>query len=188
MSLSKLIIYSYKSMNKTECVLLILFLGFLLFYPLLTKAEDVEALSLKYGVGVAESAKDGHSETKTMSFAYRNSIMGPFVYVVNTGFWTDTRSDLNRHGSLFGSIGPGLYVDAGSVYGEASCGLGVISQKDSMLGGRFPQFDNNMGVGIKDKNNYAIGLNYHHVSSAGIEKPNRGRDFIEVKLTFPINF
>jgi len=139
---------------------------------------------IKYGIGVAGSAKDSIAESKTIALGYKEKLLGAFAYQLEGGFWTDSRKDLGRTGSAFASSSLGLNIEAGYFYTHAFCGPAVITDKDSMLGGHF-QFNNDIGLGVKDKDGYSMGVNYKHISSAGIFTPNQGRDFLTIKLGVP---
>lgn len=79
-----------------------------------------------------------------------------------------------------GSVRAGVKVDIGSVYATATTGPGYISQRDGYLGGYF-QFVENAVVGIQDQFG-TFGIGYQHISSAGLEHPNKGRDYIFMQV------
>jgi hypothetical protein len=138
----------------------------------------------KYGLGVFNSARDNRAEVKTFALGHQEKILNSVVYQFEGGMWADSRGDLGRKSSGFGNMSIGLDVQAGYVYTQALWGLGFITTTDSMLGGNF-QFNNDLGVGIRDQKGYAIGLNYKHMSSAGIYDVNAGRDLLYIKMGFP---
>jgi hypothetical protein len=53
-----------------------------------------------------------------------------------------------------------------------------------MLGGPF-QFNHDFLLGVRGDNGALIGLDLKHMSSAGIEKPNVGRDFLLIHVELP---
>lgn len=69
------------------------------------------------------------------------------------------------------NVGPELHV---------AIGPGYLQNPDEILGGHF-QFSLDGGIGISDGTTY-IGLAWKHLSSAGLEMPNQGRDFLVIQL------
>jgi len=138
----------------------------------------------KYGLGIFNSAKDNKVETKTIAIGQSEKWLGALLTQYEGGIWTDSRSDLGRSGSGYFGISVGLDVQAGYIYSQALWGVAGISHIDSMLGGHL-QFNNDLGLGIRDCNGYSIGMNYKHISSAGIFTPNQGRDFLMIKMGIP---
>jgi hypothetical protein len=59
-------------------------------------------------------------------------------------------------------------------------GPSYLQTPDTILGGPF-QFSSEIGLGLQDKV-MNIGVAFKHLSSAGIELPNSGRDFIVLQL------
>jgi hypothetical protein len=78
-----------------------------------------------------------------------------------------------------GLLGVQVTSTAGTNVHLAS-GPAYLQNPDNVLGGNF-QFTNEAGIGLTDKNVY-LGLAWKHLSSAGIEIPNQGRDFIVLQL------
>lgn len=70
-------------------------------------------------------------------------------------------------------VGPELHI---------AFGPGYLQNPDQILGGHF-QFSLEGGLGITslDGKTY-IGVAWKHLSSAGIEMPNQGRDFLVIQL------
>ena len=61
----------------------------------------------------------------------------------------------------------------------------LISSTDVALGGYF-QFNETAYLGIRDPNtDDSIGIAYNHFSSAGLESPNVGKDFMCLEIKFP---
>jgi len=159
----------------------------LLLFSTLTFAEenngDTNAY-FKYGLGVFNSAKNSKVEVKMVSFGHQDPFFGYMIRQWEVGGWMDSRSDLGRKSSGFANGSIGVNIDVSRFYAQSLWGLGVVTTKDSMLGGNF-QFNQDLGIGLKDARGMAIGLNYKHISSAGIFKPNQGRDFMSIKLSIP---
>lgn len=158
----------------TSIVFMCIFLG--------TKCANADT-AFKYGLGVFHSAEYSPTETKFMSLSYQSKYTG-LVTQYEGGFWTDIRDDAGRRGSWFVSASGGVNVDLNRAYVQWLVGPAYISHTDAYLGGNF-QFNNDLGIGVKDENNYSIGLNFKHMSSAGIYQPNKGRDFLLLRVSVP---
>lgn len=71
------------------------------------------------------------------------------------------------------AVGPELHL---------AIGPGYLQNPDGVLGGHF-QFSLEGGVGISSNDGKTyVGMAWKHLSSAGFEMPNQGRDFIVVQL------
>jgi len=71
-------------------------------------------------------------------------------------------------------VGPQLHIGLGPSY--------LTTPDNIKLSGHF-QFTLEGGIGMVDSTGkVSIGLSWHHISDAGIEQPNLGRDFIMVEL------
>jgi hypothetical protein len=138
----------------------------------------------KYGVGVFVPGQQGKAEVKEFSLGVQNPTWMNLTEQYEVGLWADRGTEHGRKSSFFGFYSLGPTVDAGSLYAQGLWGIGAISTTDSMLGGNF-QFTQDLGLGLKDATRRAVGLNYKHVSSAGIYSPNKGRDFLTIKLQIP---
>lgn len=134
--------------------------------------------NLKYGVGIMKS-----TESQVVSVAYQDQIKDSYSYQVECGAWLDPKENKGRSGSGFCATQAGLRILLSNFYAESMHGIGFITHPDALLGGRF-QFFHDAGLGIKDVAGNAIGINFKHVSSAGIHKPNIGRNYLAAKLSF----
>ena len=141
-------------------------------------------LFLKYGVGFGSSAKERAVEVKTASIGKQRQFF-IFIDQWEVGGWFEQSNDPSRKSSGFIDYSVGLNVDAGYLYVQSLWGVAAITTKDSYLGGNF-QFNQDFSLGVKDARGVAIGLNYKHMSSAGIFTPNVGRDFISIRLGVPL--
>lgn len=146
---------------------------FSLLLCLQANAED--KFLLKYHV----NAVDGVSSVKGLSLAKQSS-----WYMLETktelGGWFDTRPGAKS--GAFGFYGVGVQPEAGAFYVNFFQSVGLISSPDAYLGGHF-QFCEEVGLGIKDQDKGSmVGLFYKHISSAGIYKPNKGRDMIGIQV------
>lgn len=155
----------------------------LLILSLISSSAMADTVA-KYGVNVPrEGEKLGSS--KTIFLSNQASIGGPFIRQYEIGGWVDNTGKPGQKSSLLVSPSVGLNVNAGVVYAQALVGPSLISSPDSVLGGRF-QFNNDFALGLRDPDTKAtIGFDYKHVSSAGLELPNRGRDFLMFRVSIP---
>lgn len=137
----------------------------------------------RYGVGIARSAEYGATNVKSFSLGYTDEVYGPIIYQYELGYFSDP-SGHGRSGSGFGNAGLGVQVDPGVFVVRSVWGLGGITTPDTMLGGPF-QFNHDFLLGVKGQNGAIIGLNLKHISSAGLEKPNLGRDLLLLHVELP---
>lgn len=136
-----------------------------------------------FGVGVFNSAKNSAGETKIGEVGYREDILGGLMeWQYKGAFWGDGSGDPSRRSSFMVSTGPVFTVKLKPVEARTSWGLAAISNPDSYLGGRFPQFNGEFYLGVRDDAGRAIGVKYEHVSSAGLRMPNLGRDFMLLEI------
>jgi hypothetical protein len=136
-----------------------------------------------FGLGVGPSALNSMVETKTLDIGYRNYIWDEFYWQNKLGYWKDNSGDPTRSSSLYGSSILGMEVNLHPVEFRGGAGLALITNTDSYLGGYFPQFNEQFGIGLRDVIGNGISLNYSHISSADIYNPNVGRDFITVEFS-----
>lgn len=146
-----------------------LYLAFFSFFCLQAHADEV---SLRYGIGAIE--KQAH--TRYFSAVYRDNVFDIPIFIKQTeiGYIKDSQ-DINAW-SLFRSYGIQFKADW---YFRAVAGMGLISKKGNRLGGNF-QFTEEIELGYKQ-----VGLGYKHISNAGIQKPNLGRDFLQLSINIP---
>lgn len=129
------------------------------------------------------TADYGRAATKVFSLGYEDEWIGPFIHQYEFGLFADA-SGHDRKSSGFGFYSVGVEVDPGYMVLRSLWGIGLISTPDSMLGGMF-QFTQDFLVGLRGKNGNTIGIDYKHISSAGIEIPNKGRDFMTIQVEIP---
>lgn len=134
-----------------------------------------------YGVGVAHSAKYSAFETKMFSVGRSEDLLGPFVETYTVGLWADQVGE-GRKSSGFANYSLGVKCEPSIFYLQSDWGVGAITNKDSFLGGPFPQFFQDFFVGVQDNRRTKMGFNYRHISSAGLHDPNKGRDFMTVRI------
>lgn len=133
---------------------------------------------LGYGLGAFNS-----NDTKVLNLGYREDIWEGIYWQYKGGFWIDTSGGPGRSGSIYLSSGPGLMIDLNPIEIRNGIGLAMITNPDSYLGGPFPQFNEELYIGVRDKKGNGIGIQYEHISSAGIWQPNMGRDFLMIQLS-----
>ncbi|MCX5781648.1 MAG: acyloxyacyl hydrolase [Elusimicrobia bacterium] len=84
--------------------------------------------------------------------------------------------------SFFAFAGPGLEVDLNPFETRACIGLGAILSTKKQMDSSFPQLNEDVYIGIKDKENNSIGFQYEHMSNADIKLPNYSRNFILTRV------
>lgn len=134
-------------------------------------------LGLKYGVGFGVPNATDTTEAKLVSFDLSNELGSLFRHKLSAGAWIDPHPEFNRSSATFSSYSIGLRVEPGYFYFEDYAGLALISETDSMLSTNF-EFTEEVGMGVKDNEGRFFGLEYRHFSNAGIQDPNKGRDFV----------
>ena len=134
----------------------------------------------KYGKGIDRTAEYGTAAVKNFSFGCNKPWYGPFMQQYELGLFADS-SGHERSSSAYGFYSLGVEVAADPVVIRSLWGVGAISTPDDMLGGRF-QFTQDLLLGLRDKRGNLIGVDYKHISSAGIYDPNKGRDFITIQV------
>jgi hypothetical protein len=132
----------------------------------------------RYGTGVSRS-----SGMHTLTLGYEEKVIGPFITQLEGGIFSDSAGE-GRRGSAFGTASIGIEATPGYFVLRSVHGIGAITSPDSMLGGWF-QFNNDLLIGIQDDHGVIFGLNYKHISSAGINTPNLGRDMVLVHVEIP---
>lgn len=139
---------------------------------------------VKYGAN-APKDQERIGSTKAIFAAHQATLFGPIIRQYELGGWIDNTSIEGRKSSALLSASLGVNVTAEIFYAQALVGPALISHPDSSLGGPF-QFNNDFALGLRDpKTEATIGFNYKHISSAGLELPNRGRDFLMFRVSIP---
>lgn len=136
----------------------------------------------KLGVGTFNSAKDSTAEVKTVAIGI--DTVSPFSKSLRVQHevqgWLDSRGDIGRKSGGMLSSSLGVVVNPGYFYVSTYVGIGLKLPNDSYLGGPI-QFVESVSIGVRDERGSHFGLFYQHISSAGIFRPNVGRDFIGVR-------
>lgn len=160
--------------------LLLLIATSTIFGSSISQADTV----IKYGANIPKEHEPIGS-SKAIFISDQETIFGPLIRQYEFGGWFDGSGVPGHKSSLLVSPSIGFNVNGGNLFAQALVGPALISSPDTALGGPF-QFNNDFSFGVRDPDTKAtIGLDYKHVSSAGLELPNRGRDFIMFKISLP---
>lgn len=155
---------------------------FLLLLICSTAYAQDDQIVLDGGLGVFNSATKGLSETKMLTLGLQEDVWGPLKDRFIVGGWLDNSGN-NKRNSALASYQLGFEVNRDGLIGGIFSGPTAISTTDELLGGHF-QFMDDIHFGMEDKQGNYIGIIYRHLSSAGIEMPNIGRDVIGLELRF----
>lgn len=140
----------------------------------------------RFGIGMKTQESKSHGDVKTFNLGYQGEFGGALSlldYKWEAGGWIDNVRKGRKHGGFVsGSVG--VEPRIGAFYANAFVGLAAISPTDAMLGSVY-QFVEDFGFGVGDQRKVRVGLNYKHISNAGIKMPNRGRDFLTLQVQFP---
>ncbi|CAM6003922.1 unnamed protein product [Sphagnum balticum] len=134
------------------------------------------------GLGAFSTIGDTLAQVKFGKIGLQEDLWYALKQRFNVGGWLDARDGMANSGFAGYQLG---FVVQNDIY-EMSIfsGPSVITSPDTSLGGRF-QFNETVFFGIKDKLGNSIGAAYNHFSSAGIEMPNLGKDFLCLEIKFP---
>lgn len=152
----------------------------LLLLPSFCMADEA---FMGFGLGVMGDADQHPAQVKLGEFGYRRFMWHGIYWQNKVGYWGEGSDDHTRKGSGYGASGLGLEVKLHPIEIRGGYNLAAITTPDSRLGGRLPQFLGNLGVGFRDWEGDGIGIEYNHISSAGLVMPNHGRDFIVIELS-----
>ncbi len=156
---------------------LIIFLAILLSSAL---AQANPVISL--GIGKSAFRGNGTPFERAVAIGWEQPFTAGFFVRPEGGWFTDNSGSgqsspwLSTLGGVRASseVGPTVHLAVGPSY---------LHNPDQKLGGHF-QFSLEGGVGMEDKN-FAIAMVWKHLSSAGINMPNQGRDFIMAQIRIP---
>lgn len=140
----------------------------------LTSQIGSSDVALSVGVGKGIMGDSGTPFERMVALGYQKQLL-PELYIRPEGTYF---LDISGQGksSLVGSVLMG--VEAKSSVGPElhfAIGPSYLQNPDQVLGGHF-QFKVEFGAGISSDNVY-LGVAWVHISSAGLEMPNHGRDF-----------
>lgn len=133
-------------------------------------------------VGVFNSGKNSHAETKFANLGHRGDLGLGLTYQLELGGWVDTTGH-GRASSAYGAAQFGVETD-GEVFARVMTGPALITNPDWYLGGPFA-FTEDFYLGLRGRNGNSVGLLYKHISNAGIYNRNVGRDLAGVQVSIP---
>lgn len=152
----------------------------LLFFPSAVLADN---MYFNYGIGIVESAKNYAGEVKTFGLGVNREIWNGLFYQAEAGVWADSQGN-GRLSSGYANLNFGLEVNPGYLIFRSSWGLAGITHPDSYLGSHL-NFSQDLFIGVKDHHDNMLGIDYRHMSNAGLASPNVGRDFITIQVGIP---
>jgi hypothetical protein len=158
-------------------------LAMVIFALALIFSEDGRPDSYMSGqVGIFNTGKQSISESKFVNVGYRDIWCCGISYQYEAGGWID-RAGNGRKNSGYGAFQMG--VEAGdTTIARVMAGPALITTPDSYLGGAF-QFTEDFFIGIRGNSRNTVGIKYKHFSSAGLEQPNVGRDYLGAEISIP---
>ncbi len=149
-----------------------------------TFAEEGPLIKVQYGLGIGD-VSDGevfNGSEKSLNVGYYNKLNKVLGWDVHGGILTD--GDITS-GYVFLQFGSVLHP-FDWMYVDHYFGPGFLTKSNSKLTGHL-QFSMHMGIGWRDPvKGTTIGMNWKHVSNAGIQSPNKGMDFLLIQVGIPI--
>lgn len=142
-------------------------------------------LTMKYGLGFDLPHQTDPGEAKFVSLGHQHHISRVFTQRIDVGAWFNEQPDYRRKSSAFQSYSLGIRVEPGYFFAETYWGIANITQTDTVLSTNF-QFTEELTFGVKDNNGKWIGIGIKHFSNAGIQLPNKGRNFYTINLGFEL--
>lgn len=124
--------------------------------------------------------KDEINDSRYISLGLTDDFNGLIKDRIEIGYWKDPYNS----SSFYTTYQLGLSAKNEIVYAEFFTGPSLITQPDYRLSTPF-EFKHDIGIGVLGKDKVGIGINYSHLSNAGIREPNLGRDSLQLKLTLP---
>ena len=144
---------------------------------------DQDSIVTDVGVGEFGTKGSSLSQVKFAKVGWQEDLWYNLKQRMNAGGWIDTR-ELGYSSSAFAGYQLGFEVKNSVFEASVFSGPTLISSPDNALGGIF-QLNETLFFGIVDKDDNTIGIVYNHFSSAGLEMPNLGRDFMGIEIKFP---
>lgn len=152
---------------------------YILLFLFISISSFSQVIGFKEGVGITNSL---NGNIGIFSVSYEDKYNNIAMQKTELGLWTD--SIKNHSGSGYGAYSLGIKVKPDSFYLEAYLGGAFITNTDKLLSTHF-EFMHDLGFGLQSKRK-SIGLNFKHLSNAGIKKPNIGRNFLQISVKFPL--
>lgn len=135
------------------------------------RAEDWSA---RFGPSIYMKQPDGN--TKIFGVRREDDLMYAVHEAIEVGGFVDNYGNGRKSSALVKAqlgVKPGAEVGG---FAKAFVGPCYLNTPDALLGGRF-QFCTDVGLGMRDRRSF-VDVGYGHISSAGIEMPNHGRDWL----------
>jgi hypothetical protein len=104
-----------------------------------------------------------------------------FLWQVEGGGFVDINSKSSL-GLISASFG--VHATGSNFYAKFLIGPALMTGTDDRLSSLF-EFNDDLEFGIKGKSGAEVGVNYKHLSNAGLVGPNLGRDFLMLKVQLP---
>lgn len=121
-----------------------------------------------------------YSDVMTLRLGYVQEVKPNVLWKVDFGYWKDDRK--GGANSFYGGPSIGLQVEPWIFLVQVFAGVNYITQRDEYLGGNW-QFKEDLFLGLQEGNG-SIGLTFTHLSSAGIYKPNIGKNFVQLTAKY----
>jgi len=138
---------------------------------------------VSYGVGVFHDADQWLGQMKIAEGGYRHFVFDGVYVQAKVGYWGEGSNDKERKNSAYAAVAPGMEVDLRPIELRGSYGVAIITTPDTQLGTRFPQFNGEIYIGLRDRRGDGIGIEYQHFSCASFCSPNQGRDAAALQLS-----
>lgn len=144
--------------------------------------EDLGTAIVRFGVEPVLKGSSSFSDVKVLSVGYEREFDANLFWKFELGYWADKRPGAEN--SLFGAPSLGLVIRPWIFHVQVYAGVAAISETDNYLGGHF-QFYEDVYFGLYE-GEASIGLSLSHISSAGLFKPNVGRNFFTLTVTYDL--
>lgn len=144
---------------------------------------DQDQIVTDVGLGSFGTKGSSLSQDKFAKIGWQEDVWYSLKHRFNVGGWIDSRG-VGYYSSAFCGYQLGFEVTNETLQASIFSGPTIISSPDNALGG-IVQFNESIFFGIVDKDRDSIGVAYNHFSSAGLEMPNLGRDFLGLEIKFP---
>jgi hypothetical protein len=154
----------------------------LLLSLLISTVSFADEAFVGMGLGAFNTAKGGPGSVKLGQFGHRLDLIDGFYWQNKVGGWGQGGNAYGMESSGYAASGIGFRVELEPLDFHAGYSLCGITNTDAYLGGHF-QFNGEAYLGLRDRHGNGFGLKYEHISSAGIEMPNQGRDFFILELS-----
>lgn len=135
--------------------------------------------------GIAQDYPGGgsYSDVQTYSMGIRKPLLSKFDGFIELGGWKDPGHYTGAKPGEFVAGGLILDLKLTEKYVSYSLGPCLITPTDTLLGGNF-QIYHKFAIGYRDTQDKRIGLFLKHFSDAGMVKPNYGRNFLGLEISF----